>query len=240
MIPTLDQVTVYDPQHLMSASQYWDETAQRWEDTLAEFHASAQGLDFHGKTADTTRESAARQHQGAIIDADKLRQAAAIASNAADELRQARQRVLDLVRHATDNSFTVSPTYQVTDTSGSHNSDSVARQAAAQQISADLVRRAGELWTHDADTAGRMAQAVDFNDPPPGPAPPGQQWNYRPDTGWQLDDHLKDCGGPQVTGDILGIVGGIIAARTLPGLPGILAEINAARSAYDINQCEGP
>jgi hypothetical protein len=240
MIPTLDQVTVYDPQHLMSAAQYWDETAQLWEDTLGEFHASAMGLDFHGRTAEAVRESAARQHQGAVTDADKLRQAAAVASNAADELRQSKQRVLDLVKHATDNQFMVSPTYQVTDTSGSHNSDSAARQAAAQQISADLVRYAGELWTHDADTAGRMVQAVDFHDPPPGPTPPGQQWNYRPDTGWQLDDHLKDCGGPAVTGDIIGIVGGVVAAPALPSLGGMLAEINAARSAFDINQCEGP
>lgn len=160
--PTLPEILAYDPQHLTSAAQYWDETAQRWEDTLGEFHASAQGLDFHGRTAEAVRASAAAQYQGATVDADKLRQAAAIASNAADELRQGRQRVLDLVKHATDNSFTVSPTYQVTDTSGSHNSDSAARQVAAQQISADLVRRAGELWTHDADTAGRMVQAVDF------------------------------------------------------------------------------
>jgi hypothetical protein len=97
-----------------------------------------------------------------MIDADKLRQAAAVASNAADELRQARQRVLSLVDHAVNNNFTVSPTYQVTDNSGSHNADSIARQAWALQTSTDLVRYAGELWTHDADTAGRMAQAVDL------------------------------------------------------------------------------
>jgi hypothetical protein len=161
-IPTLDQIAAYDPQHLVSAATHWDETAQLWEDTLGEFHASAQGLDFHGRTAEAVRDSAARQHQGAVTDADKLRQAAAIASNAADELRQGRQRVLDLVRHATDNEFMVSPTYQVTDTSGSHNADSAARQMAAQEMSADMVRFAGELYAHDADTAGRMAQAVDF------------------------------------------------------------------------------
>lgn len=209
-IPTLPDVQSYDPQHLMSAAAYWDEMAQRWEDTLGEFHASAMGLDFHGKTADTTRESAARQYQGATVDADKLRQAAAVASNAADELRQGRQRVLDLVKHAIDNSFTVSPTYQVTDTGGSHSSDSVARQVAAQQISADLVRRAGELWTHDADTAGRMAQGVDFST--------DKHW-YN-DNG-QCDDPGYQSGierrfGASVIGGIMvgGIVGGPAGAIT--------------------------
>jgi hypothetical protein len=162
MIPTLDQVESYDAQHLMSAAQFWDATAQLWEDTLGEFHASAMGLDFHGRTAEAVRDSAARQHQGASIDADKLRQAAAIASNAADELRQAKQRVLNKVEDARNNNFSVGPTYTVTDVSSGRDAGSPARQAAAQQMSADMVRYAGELWTHDADTATRMAQAVDF------------------------------------------------------------------------------
>jgi hypothetical protein len=162
MVPTLSQIVAYDPQHLVSASAHWDETAQRWEDTLGEFHASAQGLDFHGKTAGAVRDSAARQHQGAVTDADKLRQAASVASNAADELRQAKQRVLRVAEHAVNNGFSVSDTYQVVDLSGSHNADSAARQAAAQEMSADMTRYAGELYTHDADTAGRMVQAVDF------------------------------------------------------------------------------
>lgn len=239
--PTLPQIQAYDPQHLMSAAAYWDETAQRWEDTLGEFDASAQGLDFLGATAAMTRESAARQHQGAITDADKLRQAAAVASNAADELRQGRQRVLDLVKHAADNGFTVSPTYQVTDTSGSHATDSAARAAAGQQISADLVRRAGELWTHDADTAGRMVQAVDFHEPPPpGPVPPGKQWWYHAGTGWKLDDHLKPCTEGQVEGDLSSIAGGVIAAPALPNPAAILGELNALRGLIDIEQCEGP
>lgn len=162
--PTLSQILAYDPQHLVSAAQHWDETAQLWTDTLGEFHASAQGLDFHGRTAEAVRDSAARQHQGAMVDADKLRQAASIASNAADELRQGRQRVLNVVEHARNNNFTVSDTYQVTDNSGSHNQDSLARQVAAQQMSADMMRYAGELYAHDADTAGRMVQAVDFTE----------------------------------------------------------------------------
>lgn len=162
MIPSLDQVVSYDPQHLLSAARYWDETAQRWEDTLGEFHASAMGLDFLGATAAGARESAATQHQGAIVDADKLRQAAAVASNAADELRTTRQRVLNTVRDALDNGFTVSPAYQVTDTNGSHSMDAAVRQVAAQSFSADMIRYASALYAHDALTASRMAQAVDF------------------------------------------------------------------------------
>lgn len=224
MAPTLPQIMAYDPQHLVSAAQHWDETAQLWEDTLGEFHASAQGLDFHGRTAESVRDSAARQHQGAMVDADKLRQAAAVASNAADELRQGKQRVLDLVKHATDNEFMVSPTYQVTDTNGSHASDSVARQVAAQQISADLVRRAGELFTHDADTAGRMAQAVDFST--------DKHWHG--DNG-QCDDPDYQSGierrlaasviGGIMVGGIVGGPAGAITAGAGAGIADILHEI---------------
>jgi hypothetical protein len=159
--PTLDQVEAYDPQHLMSAAQNWDEIAGLWEDTLGEFHASAQGLDFHGRTAEAVRDSAYRQYQGATVDADKLRQAASVASNAADMLRQARQRVLNKVEDAVNNNFSVSPVYAVTDNSGSSR-DAAARQVAAQQFSADMVRYASELWEADARTAGDMIKAVDF------------------------------------------------------------------------------
>lgn len=161
MVPTLSQIQAYDPQHLMSAGAHWDETAQRWEDTLGEFFTSAMFLDFHGKTAETMRDSVARQRQGAFTDADKLRQAAAIASNAADMLRQAKQRVLNLAEHAVNNGFSVSDTYQVADISGSSR-DAAARAAAAQEMSADMTRYAGELWAADARTAGDMIQAVDF------------------------------------------------------------------------------
>jgi hypothetical protein len=267
-IPTLDQVQAYDPQHLMSAAQFWDETAQLWEDTLGEFHASAQGLDFHGKTADATRESAARQHQGATVDADKLRQAAAIASNAADELRQAKQRVLDLVKHATDNSFMVSPTYEVTDTSGSHNSDSVARQVAAQQISADLVRYAGDLYAHDTDTATRMAQAVDFTPdehrtihatPYPGdlmgrdrenplPAEPGKSptgaWqDKRSPYGDNFAPHgrLEQCGPDREGEDVARVglgVAGIASGNAPLGILG--ATLGVEGGLKDLLKCEPP
>jgi hypothetical protein len=267
-IPTLDDVMQYDPQHLMSAAQFWDETAQLWEDTLGEFHASAMGLDFHGRTAESVRDSAARQHQGASVDADKLRQAASIASEAADGLRQARQRVLDVAKHATDNGFTVSPTYQVTDNSSGHDAGSVARQTAAQQMSADMVRYAGELWAHDADTATRMAQAVDFTPdehrtihatPYPGdlmsrdrenplPTPPGKS----PTGAWQdkrspygdnfaPHDRLERCGPDREAEDLARV--GLGVAGIASGSPplGVLgATLGVEGGLKDLLKCEPP
>lgn len=242
-IPTLPQVEAYDPQHLMSAAQHWDEKAQIWEDTLGEFHASAQGLDFLGRTAAATRASAARQHQDALALADRLRQAASIAGNACDELRQGKQRVLNKVQDAINNGFEVGPTYTVTDTRGSHASDSPARQVAAQEFSTDMIRYATALYEHDSLTASRMIQAVDFKtdghipDPPPGPVPPGKQWWYHEGTGWKLDDHLQPCSGDRVAGDVLSVAGALVPPV---GLPGVLADLNALRAIIDIDQCEGP
>lgn len=232
-VPTLDQVESYDPQHLVSASAHWDETAQRWEDTLSEFNASARGLDFLGRTAESVRASAARQHQGAITDADKLRQAAAIASNAADELRTARQRVLNLVEHAEQAGYSVSSTYQVTDDSGSHSVDSLARAVAGQQMSAAMIAAAGQLWAHDAQTAGRMAKAVD----------------YRTDGGNVIDMHVGDapdpgkhyCGPLEIAEDTAIGTGGAAGAAGLGGPMGILPGIAALlKSFQDLGHCENP
>ena len=264
--PTLPEVEAYDPQHLLSAAQHWDETAQLWEDTLGEFHGSAMNLDFHGRTAEAVRDSAARQHQGAIVDSDRLRQAASIASEAADMLRQAKQRVLDVVEHAVNNKFSVGPTYIVTDNSGSHNADSVARQAWAAQASADMMRFAGELWTADARTAADMAKAVDLKTdghntihvtPYPGdlmthdrenpsPSVPGKAGAWRDmwtpyGDNFSPHDRLEPCGVDREGEDTVRVGLGVAGVSSGNAVLGILGSTMGIEGGLkDLFKCEPP
>jgi hypothetical protein len=158
-MPTLPAVQAYDPQHLVSAATYWDDTAAQVEDAVTQYHSSAMQLSMVGQTADALHNVTRAHLQRARNGAEALRQAAMAAGNAADELRMAKQRVLNLVEHAVSNGFSVSPDYTVTDEEGSHSIEAVSRAVVAQQFSADLRRFAVELFVHDSDTATKIARA---------------------------------------------------------------------------------
>lgn len=270
MWPTKTQVLNYRPVHFGEAATNFGNTAGTWEAATGTQHAEAMALvgeAWRGLAAGAYGAVATVDHAEVTAGAAQATAAAAVATASGGEVWPAQRAAQWAIEDAQARSINVDEGLtQATDRlppspdaavrawrqaevtwHAGQIAESVGTLVAADTAAAGAIRGPGDFSAYHTSTNGHIAghvQAVDnhigHGDPPPGPVPPGKQWWWHEGTGWKLDDHLKPCDTQKVLGDLASIVGGLIAAPTLPHPAGILAEFNAGRAIADIDTCEGP
>lgn len=264
-MPTLTQIRNYTTDHLVNAAPQWATAADNWPfHTLGVINEHAM-LEHTGLDADTTTARLAELHGRATAASGPVLAAATMAPEAAADLLALKSRVMTIVGWCLEGAYWVGDDLKLTDMFRAPTTAIYkARSQIQDWLQGLLHQAAGDLHTHDLAVAAVIdshnatlggVHAVDNHtgglgadpitgdpipDPPPGPVPDGKQWWYHVGGGWKLQDHLRPRSGEQITGDIVGIAGGIAAAPLLPSVPSILAEINAARGIWGITHAEGP
>lgn len=193
--PTLSQVRTWDTQHLNDAAAHWVGTATVWENAFGHVASGISrpgGATWEGVAAQGARQRALADRLVVSGLADRLHDAADIARRGADQIAYAKSKVLEAVDVAEAAGFTVREDFSVVST--------VARQAQARALAADIRARVGQLVGLDyrvaigmaAATAGLEAQFVDFkrapadgaSDPPePGGGYGSYHYGYQFSTG---------------------------------------------------------
>jgi hypothetical protein len=206
-LPTLSQVQTLDTAYLREAAGYWTRTANLWEQVFTEVHewvSTPGGTSWKGQAA-------AAAQEGSYLDlvkvrgaSDQLHGAAGIALRGDQQLQACKEGVLEAVRDASADGFSVGEDYSVTDRlEGGTSEFRAARLAAAQGHASFIRHRVAALVTSDHqlttqitaatkdidalnfhEEPGNRVQAVDrhtFKDAPnPEPDPPAGGWSSDP------------------------------------------------------------
>jgi hypothetical protein len=154
---SLSEVRAYTTDHLTDAAQYWEHIADRWEDTTWAVNNQALALDWEGQGYEALKARTNADHLATARHAEKLRDAAGIARNAASGLDAAQRRVLYAVEDAENDGYRVGDDYSVTDTRNARTTgERSIRQAGAQAYGADLKLRIGEFWERETATGAKL------------------------------------------------------------------------------------
>lgn len=150
--PSLSQVRNWDTLHLTDAADRWVGTAGVWESTfddVATHISQPGGTAWQGVAAEGARQ---RAHADRIVVsglADRLNDAADIARRGADQIGDAKAKVLEAVNAVESAGFTVREDFSVGSPAG--------RQAQARALAADIRTRVAQLVGLDY----RVATGID-------------------------------------------------------------------------------
>ncbi|BBY64289.1 hypothetical protein MHEL_25320 [Mycolicibacterium helvum] len=172
-IPSLSQVRAWDTAHLSEAAAHWTDTATTWEYVFTyvpSLMASPGGTPWEGVAAEAAQGRAYSDRLKVPSAADQLHDAASLARRGADQIRYAKQRVLDAVRRGEQAGFTVGEYFSVTSRRTGTPAHVAASRAQAEALATDIGARLGELIAADCKTSAEIACAtagvgdVTFND----------------------------------------------------------------------------
>lgn len=201
---TLSRLRVWDVAHLTDAAAHWTRAATDWEDVfdrLASQMSSPGGMSWVGVAAEEAQRRAYTDRLKVVGMADRLHEAAGIARRGADEIEDARRRVIDAVSVAEDAGFTVGEDFSVTSRETGTLGQLSARQALAEVLAAEIRTRVGELVAIDQRTAVEITtasagvDAISFED----------SNDHHERTVQAVDNHTEEPGPPDPTPPVEGI-----------------------------------
>ncbi|EID17851.1 hypothetical protein MXEN_00225 [Mycobacterium xenopi RIVM700367] len=160
-LPTLSTIQAWDVDHLIEAAEYWDGTADRWENVSLQVWQQSHGLDWEGRAREALVMRTTADKTTILGKADQLREAAKIARRGASDIDAAKRRVLYAVEDAHNAGFTVGEDLSVTDTRTTKNpAQLAARQSQAQVLAADIRARTAQLVGLDNEVGTNLVKTA--------------------------------------------------------------------------------
>jgi hypothetical protein len=161
---TLSQVEAMDTTYLTVAADYWERTANLWEEVFTEVHKRTSmpgGTSWKGRAAARERERSYTdmvQIRGPVY---QLHEAAAIARRGDGELQACKAEVLNAVYEVRADGFDVGEDYSVTDRSTGGSAEFRAERRAKAQTHAAFIRhRVAALVAKDHEIAAQIAATL--------------------------------------------------------------------------------
>lgn len=162
---TLSQVKTLDTAYLPDAADYWERTANLWEETFTAVHrrvSAPAGTPWQGLGRDAAQQRAYGDMVKVRAPADQLRHAAEIARRGGQALQFCKRAVLNAVRDASDDGFDVGEDYSLTDRfQGRSATNRIARETAAQQHASFIRHKVAALTAKDHEVATQIATTTD-------------------------------------------------------------------------------
>lgn len=161
MLPTLSQLRAWDTEHMISAADYWTDTANHWEDVFTQMRNEGHSIAWNGAGGDALRERTTADLSTAEGKANQLRHAAALARKGAGDISAALRRVIYAIEDAQSAGFDVGEDLSVIDTHESMTAaNQVARLARAQALAGDIGLRARQLVGAELAVVGQLTTAA--------------------------------------------------------------------------------
>jgi len=164
----LSQVTTLDTSYLRGAADYWDRTANLWEESFTDVHrrvSAPGGTPWTGFGNEGAQQRTYADMVKVRTPADQLRHVSGVARRGDEALQFCKQGVLSAVREARDDGFDVGEDYSVTDrTQGGSSAYRGARQTAAQGHATFIRHKVAALVAKDNEVAMQIAVASESLD----------------------------------------------------------------------------
>ncbi len=163
-LPTLSQVQTLDTAYLHEAAQSWTRTANLWDQTFTEVHermSSPGGTSWRGQAAAAAQQRSYLDVVKVRGASDQLHGAAAIALRGDEQLQACKEAVLEAVRDARADGFSVGEDYSVTDRFPGGSAEFRAARLAAAEGHASFIRhRVAALLASDHQLTTQITAAT--------------------------------------------------------------------------------
>lgn len=163
-VPSLSMIEGWDTEHLRAAARSWSATATLWEESFDRVYQGALrpgGTVWEGEAADAAAERTFADLVKVRGASDRLAEAADIARRAADRLGDLKRSAISAIGDARAAGFTVGEDLSVSDNSVLPVGPALAaRQAQAEEFSAEIHARAAALSFADHKVAANISAAL--------------------------------------------------------------------------------
>ncbi|WP_234783004.1 hypothetical protein [Mycolicibacter sinensis] len=160
----LSQVEALDTAYLRNAADFWEHTANVWEESFTEVHRRLSAPGGTVWTGVGSQGALGRSYADMVKvrdPADEMHQAAGIARRGDEAVQSCKHGVLDAVREARNDGFDVGEDYSVTDRNqGGSAAFRAERKSAAQGHASFIRQRVGVLIAKDHEIATQITTTL--------------------------------------------------------------------------------
>lgn len=161
---TLSQVEALDTAYLRDAADYWERTANLWEESFTDVYRRVSAPGGTAWTGFGAHGALQRSYADMVMvrdPVDQLHQATGLARRGDEALQACKRGVIGAVREARDDGFDVSDDYSVTDrTQGGSPAFRAERQTAAQAHASFIRQRVAALHAKDHEVATQLTTGL--------------------------------------------------------------------------------
>jgi hypothetical protein len=160
-VPALSELLSWNTDHLTEGADYWESTADRWDNAFAEVDQQIQASGWQGEAFDAAAARAAADKVKVGTVGDQLREGASVARQGASDISAAQNRLRYLVEDAQDAGFDVYDDYTVESRQTVVTAAEQAElQAEAESYANEIYGGATQLFAADQQVGTGVAAAV--------------------------------------------------------------------------------